>query len=264
MPTTQASKTFPVQHPDPYDNWLMFRKPRPQAAIRLLCFHHAGGAALAYRSWVDRMPAFVDVCPVQLPGRSTRMNEEPGRNVDVMVASLLRAIEPLLDRPLALFGHSMGATLAFAAAQVLERKQAQVVHLFAAGRRAPIPEYKTDLHRLTDAGLEAYLRQLGGTPDIVFQEPDLRANVFSLLRADFEMNDRFTAVGRLQNVPICAMGGNQDEHVPVAALDHWRGLTDVGFNRHLFQGGHFFVRDEETAVIQHVSSTLAASVEYSL
>lgn len=264
MPSHQSTMTPPAMRPDPYDNWLMFRKPRPQAAIRLLCFHHAGGAALAYRSWVERMPYFVDVCPVQLPGRGTRMGEQPGRHVETQVAALLRAIEPLLDRPVALFGHSMGATLAFAAAQALEQRQAQVLHLFAAGRRAPIPEYRTDLHRLTDSGLEAYLRQLGGTPEIVFQEPDLKTSVFSLLRADLEMNDHFTARGRLQNIPISAMGGNDDEHVPVAALDNWRSLTAAGFSRHLFTGGHFFVRDAETAVIQHVSSTLAASVEYSL
>ncbi|AUH51872.1 thioesterase [Chromobacterium sp. ATCC 53434] len=253
-----ASSLAPVPHDT--GNWLIFRKPRPKAELRLLCFHHAGGAALAYRSWTDRMPDFIDVCPVQLPGRGTRYGEDAHTRVERLVPSLLRAIRPLLDRPVALFGHSMGAALAFATAQALERSQTQVLHLFASGRRPPLPEYRTQLHRMGDAELTAYLRQLGGTPEIVFQEEELKHAVFSLLRADLEMNDHFQASSPLLNVPITALGGDNDDHVPVAALEDWRRLTHSSFSRQLFSGGHFFVRDMETAVIQHVTSTLSASV----
>ncbi|MGQ5522585.1 thioesterase II family protein [Chitinimonas sp. PSY-7] len=240
----------------------MFRKPRPHARVRLLCFHHAGGAALAYRSWVDRMPPFIDVCPVQLTGRGNRYGEAPFRSVDMLVDTLLNAIKPLLDLPVALFGHSMGAALAFATAAKLEQQSQQVVHLFASGRRAPLSVYTTALHRLSDPALEAYLRDLGGTPDIVFSDAELKETVFELLRADLALNDGYTANAPLSQIPITALGGCDDRHVPLPALDAWQGLTQARFTRQLFDGAHFFVRDSEIEVIQHVATTLAATVEH--
>ncbi|TSJ87508.1 thioesterase II family protein [Chitinimonas sp. BJB300] len=221
------------------DKWLMFRKPRPQAAVRLLCFHHAGGAALAYRNWVDRMPAFIDVCPVQLPGRGNRFGEAPFRAVGALVDTLLESIAPLLDRPVALFGHSMGAALAFATATELEQQGRQVVHLFASGRRAPLSAFTTALHRLGDAALEIYLRDLRGTPQIVFEDAELKATVFELLRADLALNDSYVAGEPLARVPISALGGNSDHHVPLPALDAWQGLTKAGFTRYLLKAGTF-------------------------
>ncbi|QNM94645.1 thioesterase II family protein [Chitinimonas koreensis] len=258
---SHAGAIAELDRPAPQGDWLMFRQPRPEAAIRLLCFHHAGGAALAYRGWAARMPAFVEVCPVQLPGRGNRYREAPLRSAEALVPALLAALAPLLDKPLALFGHSMGAGLAFAVAAELERRGRAPLHLFAAGRRPPLAHYATALHRLGDAELADYLRALGGTPEIVFEEAELRETVFQLLRADLELNDGLLAAGPLARVPISALGGRDDGQVPLAALDAWRGLTLGRFERRLFDGGHFFVRDSETALIQHLSTTLTALLE---
>lgn len=240
--------------------WTPFRKPRAQAAIRLLCFPHAGGAALAYRGWGDLLPDFIDVCPIQLPARGNRVYETPFTSVSAMLDALLPAIAPLLDRPIALFGHSMGAALAFATAQALEQRGMPVTRLFASGRRPPLPGSGSALHRKNDAELTEYLRDLGGTPDMVFEDAELMEMVFRLLRADFELNGQYTAQHALRAVPISALGGSHDPVVPIQALSDWSRLTEANFDATVFEGGHFFLQPQEAQVIRHLTDRIKADL----
>jgi len=241
--------------------WTPFRQQRKQAALRLLCFPHAGGSALTYRGWSERLPGFVEVCPLQLPGRGTRLQEPPFTSVDTMLGALLPVLAPLLDRPLALFGHSMGAALAFATAQALEQRGVRVLRLFASGRRPPLLQSLSALHRKNDAELTQYLRELGGTPELVFEDAELRELVFRPLRADLEMNDHCVARHKLRTVPISALGGLADPHVPVPSLHDWATLTQVGFDATLFNGGHFFLQPQEAEVTRHIALQLAVDLE---
>jgi surfactin synthase thioesterase subunit len=98
--------------------WIEYYKPNPQARLRLFCFPYAGGGAAVFRGWVDRMPGIVEVCPVQLPGRETRMKEAPFNRLSTLVPAAAQALLPYLDKPFAFFGHSMGALVSFEIARV--------------------------------------------------------------------------------------------------------------------------------------------------
>ena len=95
------------------DSWIAFRKPNPQARLRLFCFPYAGAGAAMFRTWPDFLPPDVEVCPVQFPGRGTRLAERPFTQLEPLVQELHRALAPLFDKPFAFFGYSLGALVAF-------------------------------------------------------------------------------------------------------------------------------------------------------
>src|SRR5689334_8070972 len=118
--------------------WFTSQRPNERARLRLFCFPYAGGGAEIYRLWPQNLPSEVEVCVAQLPGRGMRLREQPFTSLDALVETGTEAIAPLLDKPFALFGHSMGAMISFELAQRLrERGGPQPAHLFVSGRRAP-------------------------------------------------------------------------------------------------------------------------------
>src|SRR4051794_36920377 len=117
--------------PDLRSPWFVVPTPRPDARRRLFCLPHAGGGAAAFRRWADGMAAAVEVVAVQPPGRETRFREPPFTDWRSLVVSLADALPA--DRPFALFGHSLGALLAFELARELRRRGGPPPdHLFVA------------------------------------------------------------------------------------------------------------------------------------
>ena len=129
--------------------WLQISQPKPNARLRLFCFPYAGGAASIYRSWHQYLPADVEVCAIQLPGRENRVRERSYINLLELVNGLLPNLLPYLDKPFALFGHSMGSLIAYEVAQQVQQGSRRPTHLLVSGRRAPVlPEPEILLHRL--------------------------------------------------------------------------------------------------------------------
>src|SRR5436305_4752920 len=110
MPAARSDPCFP------------FVRPNPAARLRLFCLPFAGGGASVFREWADGLPLDVDVWPAQLPGRETRYRHPAYVRMDRLVANLAAAVRPHLDRPFALFGHSMGSLVALELARELRRQ----------------------------------------------------------------------------------------------------------------------------------------------
>src|SRR6266508_329155 len=93
--------------------WISCPRPNPRAAMRLFCLPYAGGGPQTYYKWSPALPTAVEVCPIQLPGRANRLAERPFTSLPHLVQALAGALRPQLDKPFALFGHSLGALLGF-------------------------------------------------------------------------------------------------------------------------------------------------------
>src|SRR5215510_9014878 len=141
-------------------------KPNPRAVLRLFCFPYGGGAARAYRNWMQTLPQDIDVCAIELPGRGHRLHEPPLRKMSLAVEIVGKEIISLLDRPYAFFGHSMGAILGFEVARLLRRGgHPGLTHLFVSGHQAPqIPNTEPFTYNLPDAKFIEMLQRLNGTP----------------------------------------------------------------------------------------------------
>src|ERR1035441_10334502 len=148
-----------------FDPWISCRKPGPKTRLRLFCFPYAGAGAGTFLTWSDNLPADVEVCPVQLPGRGARMTERPFTQLSPLVEALAQALAPLLDKPFAFFGHSLGALVSFELARQIRRQYGvHPVRLFVSAGRAPqIPDRLPAIHTLPDKEFLLELRRLNGT-----------------------------------------------------------------------------------------------------
>jgi medium-chain acyl-[acyl-carrier-protein] hydrolase len=229
------------------DPWIVFRKVRRQARMRLFCFPYAGGGASAYRAWGDDLPQEVEVCPVQLPGRESRLRETPFTGIAPLINALAQALVPYLDLPFALFGHSMGAVISYETAHRLQQERGlHPVQLLVSARRAPqVPPTEEPFHRLPDAEFRQKLRNLNGTPKSILEDAELMRLLLPLLRADFELNDTYVpSASFMLECPITVYGGLADALARRQHLEAWREVTHASFLLRIFPGGHFFFLQE--------------------
>src|SRR5919106_1717821 len=99
--------------PRPTDDWFVFAPPKATIDRRLFCFPYAGGSASIFREWPNELPANIQVCAIQLPGRQNRLAEKPITRISELVPALAEAFRAHCELPFAVFGHSMGALVAF-------------------------------------------------------------------------------------------------------------------------------------------------------
>lgn len=251
---------MPMDGQGPRSGWLVRVRPRPEAALRLFCFPHAGGAASSYFHWPAAL-AGVDVAAVQPPGREGRLAEPPIADMPVLLDRLVAAIEPRLDRPFLFFGHSMGALVALEAARELRRRGLPApARLYVSGRRSPtVPSDEAPLHALPDDELVAELNhRFGGLPAAILAEPELMALFLPVIRADLTVLERhaFRPEAPL-DVPITALGGDDDRRAGIEGLEAWRALTSAGFAMRRFPGGHFYLHEQREAFLRAFAGLVA-------
>ena len=240
-------------------SWVAFRKPNPRARLRLFCFPYAGAGASIFRTWSDGLPADVELCPVQLPGRGTRLMEAPFTRLSPLIEALAEALVPLLDKPFAFFGHSLGALVGFELARHFRRQSGVLpVCLFVSADRAPqIPSRHRPIHALPEAEFLVELLHLNGIPQEVAEHPELMRIMIPVLRADFGVYQtyRYSEEAPL-DCKISCFGGLQDPRVNRAELAGWRDQTRMPLSLRMFPGDHFFLRTTLPLLLRALSQDL--------
>lgn len=239
--------------------WLAFVRPNQQAKLRLFCFPYSGGGATAFRTWPDSLPTAVEVCPVQLPGRETRLREQPFTRISPLVQAAAQALLPHLDKPFALFGHSVGALIGFELARHLRRRYGlETVHLFVSGRHAPqIPDPDPPIYALPEPEFIEEVRLYNGTPEEVLENAELLELFIPILRADFAVNETYAYADEPPlDCPISAFGGLEDHKFSHDDLEAWREQTAASFSLQMFPGGHFFLHSARPLLLRAISQGL--------
>lgn len=248
--------SWPVLSDNP---WISSYQPVPDAKVRLLCFPHAGSSAAAYGLWPAKLPRDVEVCPIEYPGRGSRRSERPFVRVHALVAGLLAGIAPMLTTPFGVFGHSMGALIAFEFVRQLYRHgMSKPVGLFVAGCRAPsTPHRKAPVYALPDEDLIRELQLLNGTPDDLLTNPGFMRLFLPTLRADFELADTYSyRAGAKPDCPIVAYGGSDDTETLPDELGGWALETGASFVVRMYPGDHFFLETAESSVLRDLAADL--------
>ena len=243
-----------------HQSWVVRPHPHPSASIRLFCFPRAGGGVSSFRGWSADGHPDMEITFIQLPGRETRLREEPVTSMPDLVASIADDIGPSLDKPYAFFGHSLGAKIAFEAARELRRRNlAEPAHLFVAASAAPsVPWNHPSLHSLDDLSLlHAINQRYGGVPEEIFQHRDLYALLVPALRADMKIIETYRYVNETPlSIPVTCFCGTDDPMTPQHEALEWQQHTTSVFRLDMLPGDHFFPTQLRSSILATIAAEL--------
>lgn len=239
------------------ERWIRRFHRSAEAAVRLIAFPHAGASASYLFPMSEPLAPTIECGIVQYPARQDRRLDPPIDDLMVLADRVTDAVRPLADRPLAFFGHSMGATLAFEVALRLEAEGVRPAMLFASGRRAPTRLRDESVHTLDDAGVVRELRRLSGTDTRFLDDDELLSMILPAIRSDYTAIERYRMVpGSRVRCSVTALVGDSDPKTSLADADAWAEVTDGPFTRHVFSGGHFYLAQHQSAVINTITDAL--------
>jgi medium-chain acyl-[acyl-carrier-protein] hydrolase len=232
--------------------WLCIPRPEPAAKKRLFIFHHAGASSAAYYSWVPKFPASVEVVLADLPGRGTRFREALLTDTEEAVAGFRRALEDCMDKPFSFFGHSLGGVIAYLLTIEQERYgKCLPEQLFISSAQPCWSEQRAE--GSDRVALINYLRNMGGTPQIVFDTEEFLNLTLRVVQHDLKLLERPAPEMRPVNCPIYAFVGDSDSSVSVENAEYWRYWTTRLFELRVFAGGHFFLNQYQDELIRDIS-----------
>jgi acyl transferase domain-containing protein/surfactin synthase thioesterase subunit/acyl carrier protein len=237
--------------------WIVVPQPRPDAAIRLFCFPYAGGGPSVFFEWAEHFPPEVELCIVALPGRHERTPEPFPTSIEEIVRDLAPALEPLLDRPFAFFGHCLGAILMFELARVLEPRGHRPIHFFPSGAAAPSRYFVPALGRADERRMVDMLRLLGFASNELLKDVEVLRDLLGPVFADFGIGEayRYTQSAAL-DVPFTTFAGTEDDFAPGPLVREWQAETASECSHVVLDGGHYFLNTKISSIAQVVAQDL--------
>jgi medium-chain acyl-[acyl-carrier-protein] hydrolase len=234
-----------------------FRRARRESKVRLVCLPFAGGGATLYRDWDYLLPSWIEVCSFELPGRGARFRETAARTMEEAAGLVVDAILSTIEPPVALFGHSMGARVAFEAAAALPTAP---LHLFVSGSPSPDNPVRKPIAHLPTPEFFEELRISGGTPDELFDDAELMAVLEPMLRADFGLTENYCGRSQCNHFSITGFAGTQDDEAPISAVAEWERFTTAAFRVIPVAGPHLFLSPQRKFITQVIAAVLSGAL----
>lgn len=229
------------------DLWLRRFHPSPDAGMSLVLFPHAGGSASFYFPMAQALSPGIEVLAVQYPGRQDRHAERCLDDIGELADRIAAELRSWTSGPLALFGHSMGAVLAF---EVALRLDVEPVRLFVSGRRAPSRYRHERVHLRADEGLVAELRKMSGTASWALGDEELLRLILPAVRSDYRAIETYRCVpGVSVSCPVTVLIGDTDPRVTVDEANAWCEHTTGELDVRVFPGGHFYLVERRQEVL---------------
>ncbi|TFB37822.1 thioesterase II family protein [Pseudomonas sp. F01002] len=226
--------------------------------ISLICFPHAGGSNATYNGWGSRLSETIR--KIKLGCFDGPAQRATFTDVDSLSAHIAEQLSHE-SQPLALYGHSMGAVLAYEVARKLSnRNTVQVMHLFVSGRRAPqLAARLAPIHHLSDQAFLNELMAYGGVPDAIGTNTRLLNTLIPIIRSDLALVEtyQFHPMHTLK-CPISAIYATHDPVVETDELMAWQERTTGDFSFHELSGNHFFHSSRPQALIDIIHHSLSA------
>jgi pyochelin biosynthetic protein PchC len=239
--------------------WLQRFAQPAGTRYRLVCFPHAGGSASFYFPLFKALRGVADVLAVQYPGRQDRLSERCIENIEGLADGIFTSLRPLTDAPLVLFGHSMGAVLAFEVARRLERVSggSQLLGLVSSGRRAPSVYRCERVHQRDEAGLIAAIGELSGTDTRLLADGQMRRMLLPSIRSDYKAIETYRyQPGPELACPVCVLVGTTDPLVTEDEARAWRRHTTGRFSLRRFPGGHFYLSEQWNSIVSALAEEI--------
>jgi medium-chain acyl-[acyl-carrier-protein] hydrolase len=229
-------------------------------AVRVFCLPYAGGSASIYRDWQQLVPDWMQVCPIELPGRGTLFAEAPAHSLAELVREVSAVLLAYEGHPFALFGHSMGALIAYEVARTLELAGSRsLVYLFLSGARPPfLARNHEPIGHLPDSEFVEELRKLNGTPKEVLDHGELMELLLPMIKNDFRIIERHEfEYGKLIDTPTVTFTGVEDSEVSVSDVCQWSKLINSRLRVVELPGDHFFIHHQVKNILKEITNCLS-------
>ncbi|AWK10976.1 thioesterase [Streptomyces spongiicola] len=244
-------------------SWIRTLRTAPPGAVRLVCLPHAGGSAHAWIPLAEALGPGVEVLAAQYPGRHDRLAEPPLGDLKLMAGHIVASLLPLRDAPLALFGHSLGAVLAYEIAARLQATGPAPRHLFASAMLAPSRHRHEGVHLRDDDGILAEVDRLSGTPTRSPGEEMLLRLLLPAIRGDYRAFETYTDPGHVLSCPVTVFLGDADPLVQARDAHAWAEHTTGPSTLRVLPGGHFYLTEpgNTAEIARAVSGQLTGPTE---
>lgn len=235
--------------------------------LKLFCFPYAGGTTTIFNKWRKYLDPGIELHLVELAGRGKRIGEPLYKDWPEMIEDVFPLVKrEITHSPYAFFGHSMGAQIAYELVQKIRQSRLpHPVHVFFSGRGAPHIKRQDEkkYHLMDKEEFMMELEKLGGTPRDFFEDPNFQELFLPLLTNDFRIVETNT-----QEYKICPIDVNitvflgKNEDVNPEQSDGWKRQTNKQCTVHYFEGGHFFLHEETTRLINLINAVAKEATIY--
>jgi len=230
--------------------WIRELRVSPLARTALVCLPHAGGCASFFRDWRVYLPLQYDLLAAQYPGREERYAEPCVDSMAELADGVAEALLSYAHLRLVLFGHSLGASLAYEVGCRLEARGVLPARLFASAHPAPHRPRSSNLHHQGDAALLDDVRRLARPGASLLDEPDLRDLFMPMLRGDYRIIETYRCeTATPLQTPIDVLLPTQDSEISEDEAMAWQDLTQARLGILRVEGGHFYLQDQYPSLI---------------
>lgn len=226
--------------------------------ITLFCLPFAGGSKYSLNFLKKVLPPSITCNFLEYPGRGTRIREDFAENIFEVVDDLYKKIAHSLDKPYALYGHSMGAKIAYLLAKrIREEKKPAPLHLFISGTDAPsVPSRKSPKHLLPKEEFVTAVKELGGLPDEILANAEMLEYFEPILRADFKLSESYLhSESSPLTIPLTVMVGDKED-MEIDDILEWQTQTVHPIKLHTFPGNHFFIFENDREIGKIIEEAL--------
>ena len=228
--------------------------------VNLVCLPFGGAGASFYHPWSALAGDDLRVVPLQLPGRERRIDEEPFHDVQAATTALLADVRAVLHGGgrVALFGHSVGAVLAYELAHRLDSApEFDVLRLFVSGAADPATGLSSNATGLPDEEFLAKVNELTGYRHEALDDPEMRELLLPALRGDMAMHETYVPTTTVLGVPVTALRGEHDSQVGRAQAAAWAGFTNRDFRLVELPGEHMYIAESAPELVRVIVAQLA-------
>ncbi|ULR48839.1 thioesterase II family protein [Streptomyces deccanensis] len=229
---------------------------------KLICLPYAGAGASFYRPWKALAGDALEIVPLQLPGRERLIDEDPYRDahraVDGLLAQLREELGEIGGHRVAVFGHSLGAVLAFELAhRLVDEPGVELLHVFVSGSPEPARGRERRATGLSDEEFLARVGDFAGYHHPALDDPEMREMILPALRADVEMHENYTpSTGLPLQAPLTVVRGEDDDLVGYDDAESWSKVAGRDFEHVEVPGGHMYLTDAAPALVRLIVSTV--------
>lgn len=228
--------------------------------VKLVCLPFAGAGASFYRPWADRVSDAMEIVPLQLPGRERLIDDEPYRDTVEATEGLLGQLREKIPAraKVVLFGHSLGAVLAYELAhRLVAAADVELLRLFVSGSPAPAAQRRQRATGLSDDEFLAQVNEFAGYRHEALDDPEMREMILPALRADVEMHENYVpSTAAPLDAPITVVRGEDDQLVGFDEAAGWAKVAGLDFEHVEVPGGHMYLTETAPALLRLITSTV--------